>query len=213
MTAVSRPTATAAEASTRPSALAREVPAGRRPGWWGIVLTLVADVASFASLIASYFYTRFVTATNWPPDGISEPKLLKAWIMTALLVLSSAPLVYADLGIKKGHRGRLLAGGGLTLAMGVAFLYVQSSEYIEKLTKEFTPKTDAYGSLFFVITGYHGIHVLLGCLAMTVVLIAAATKRITKSHHALVRITALYWHTVGGVWVLIFLSLYLAAQL
>lgn len=201
------------EAATRPSALAREVPAGRRPGWWGMVLTLVADVAAFASLIASYFYTRFVTSTNWPPTGIEEPKLLKAWIMTALLVLSSAPLVYADLGIKKGSRTRLLTGGTLTLLMGLGFLYVQYSEYIEKMTTEFTGRTNAYGSLFFVITGFHGLHVILGCLAMFVVLTAAAAKKITKSHHALVRITALYWHTVGGVWVLIFLSLYLAAQL
>lgn len=202
-----------AEAATRPSALIREVPAGRRPGWWGMVLVLTADVAAFASLIASYFYVRFVTSTAWPPDGIAEPKLLKAWIMTALLVTSSAPLVWADLGIKKGRRGRLLAGGGLTLLMGLAFLYVQYSEYTEKLTKEFRPQTDAYGSLFFVITGFHGLHVILGCLIMGLILGAAALGKVSRTHHALVRVAALYWHTVGAVWVFIFASLYLAAQL
>jgi cytochrome c oxidase subunit 3 len=206
-------TTSATAAAIRPSALIREVPAGRRPGWWGMVLALTADVAAFASLIASYFYVRFVTSDLWPPDGISEPKLLKAWIMTALLVGSSGPLVWADLGIKKGRRGRLLVGGTLTLLMGLAFLYVQSSEYSEKLTKEFRPGTNAYGSLFFVITGFHGLHVIVGCLVMLLILIAAAFGKISRTHHALVRIAGLYWHTVGGVWVLIFGSLYLAAQL
>lgn len=207
------PPSTGLEAAGHPTALAREVPAGRRPGWWGMVLALTADIAAFASLLASYFYVRFVTSDTWPPPGIEEPKLLKAWIMTGLLVTSSVPLVWADLGIKKGDRGRLLAGGTLTLLMGLAFLYVQYREYGEKLAKEFHPDTNAYGSLFFTITGFHGLHVIVGCLAMTLVLIAAATGRISRSHHALVRITALYWHTVGAVWVGIFLSLYLAAQL
>jgi len=203
----------AVETTTRPAAAAREVPAGRRPGWWGMVLTLATDLAAFAALLAGYFYIRFVTAQAWPPDGIAEPKLLKPWIMTALLLGSSAPLIWADLGIKKGSRGRLLAGGALTLLLGLAFLVLQYLEYREKLAKEFQPDTNAYGSLFFVITGFHGAHVILGCLAMALVLVAAAFGKISRSHHALVRITGLYWHTVGGVWVVIFSSLYLAAHL
>jgi heme/copper-type cytochrome/quinol oxidase subunit 3 len=203
-----------AEAATRPRAVVREVPAGRRPGWWGMVLALVTDVAAFAALLASYFYLRFVTAgDNWPPGEIPEPKLLKAWIMTALLITSSAPLFVADFGIKKGRRGRLLAGVSVTVLLGAAFLVVQGLEYHEKLTKEFTPQTNAYGSLFFVITGFHGLHVIVGLLALLVLLVGGLSGRITAKHHAIVRITGLYWHTVGAVWVFIFGSLYLAAQL
>lgn len=203
---------TATGAAMRPSALRREVPAGRRAGWWGMVLFLVTDLALFAALLAAYFYLRFVTSEQWPPGDISEPKLLKAWIMTGLLVGSSVPLVFADLGIKKGSRARLLAGGILTVLLGLAFLYVQYREFTEKLG-EFSPSTNAYGSAFFTITGFHGLHVIAGVLALSFVLLAAATGRITRSHHALVRIVALYWHTVGAVWVVIFASLYLAAQL
>ncbi|SEK69226.1 cytochrome c oxidase subunit 3 [Blastococcus sp. DSM 46786] len=201
-------------AATDPAAAAREVPAGRRPGWWGMVLALVTDVAAFAALLAAYFYIRFVTAgDNWPPGDIAEPKLLKAWIMTALLLASSAPLVFADHGIKNGRRGRMLAGVGVTVLLGVAFLVVQGLEYREKLTVEFTPQTNAYGSLFFAITGFHGLHVIVGVLALLVILVAGLAGRITHRHHAIVRITGLYWHTVGAVWVFIFGSLYLAAQL
>jgi heme/copper-type cytochrome/quinol oxidase subunit 3 len=204
---------TAASAATRPQALAREVPAGRRPGWWGMVLTLATDVAAFAALLAAYFYVRFVTAGNvWPPDGITEPKLLKPVIMTVLLIGSSAPLVIADLGIKRGARGRLLVGVPLAALMGAAFLFLQYQEYGEKL-REFTPQTNAYGSLFFVITGFHGLHVAVGVIALALILVAALSGRITRKHHAIVRITGLYWHTVGGVWILIFASLYLAARL
>jgi cytochrome c oxidase subunit 3 len=205
---------TSLSAATRPSALAREVPAGRRPGWWGMVLTLVTDVAAFAALLAAYFYLRFVTAgDDWPPGAIAEPKLLKAWIMTALLITSSAPLFFADFGIKKGRRGRLLVGVGLAFLLGAAFLVVQGLEYHEKLTKEFTPGTNAYGSMFFVITGFHGLHVVIGLVMLLLILVAGASGRITQKHHALVRISGLYWHTVGAVWVFIFASLYLAAQL
>lgn len=201
-------------AATDPAAVTREVPAGRRPGWWGMVLTLVTDVAAFAALLTAYFYIRFVTAgDDWPPGDIPEPKLMKAWIMTALLLTSSIPLVLADRGIKNGKRGRLVAGTSVTVLLGAAFLVVQYLEYTEKLTREFTPQTNAYGSLFFVITGFHGLHVIAGLLALLVVLAAGATGRITQRHHAIVRITGLYWHTVGAVWVLILASLYLAAQL
>ncbi len=199
-------------AASRPSAVRREVPAGRRRGWWGMVLTLGTDLALFACLIASYFYLRFVTSPVWPPDGISEPKLAKPWIMTAILLGSSIPLVVADLGIKSGRRGRLLLWGSVTVLMGLAFLVLQVTEYLEKI-KEFDPTTNAYGSMFFAITGFHGLHVAIAVLMLSYVLVAAATGRITQSHHTLVRVVGLYWHTVGAVWIAIFGSLYLAVHL
>lgn len=201
-----------AHGSQEPSAVAREVPAGRRPGWWGTVLFLLTDVAVFAALLASYFYLRFVASPDWPPQGIEIPKLLKPAILTALLVPSSLPLIWADLGIKKGNRRRLIAGLVMTILLGAAFLVVQYTEYQEKL-REYRPSTNAYGSLFYVITGWHGIHVAVGLVALLFVLMAAVTGRITRSHHARVRNVALFWHTVDAVWIAIALTVYVSPRL
>lgn len=209
MTATSDPAAPAAE---RPAALIREVPTGRRPGWWGTMLFLLTDVAVFAALLASYFYLRFAANTQWPPAGIEQPKLMKPAILTVLLLSSSAPMVWADLGIKKGDRRRLILGVALTFALGAAFLYVQYTEYADKL-KHYTPSTNAYGSLFFTITGWHGLHVLVGLLGLLFLLVAAVSGRITKHHHARVRMIALFWHTVDAVWIAIVLTVYISAHL
>lgn len=202
---------TATIQSAHRSALSREVPAGRRPGWWGMVLALVTDVAAFASLLGAYFYVRFVTSAEWPPDGIEDPKLLKASILTALLVVSSLPLVVADLGLKKGSRARLLVGGSLTALLGAAFVAVEYLEYVDEL-KHFQATTNAYGSLFYTITAFHVLHIMLGVLLLLLLLVAAAIKRLGREHHIIIRIFALFWHTSVVVWVAIFASLYLAVR-
>jgi cytochrome c oxidase subunit 3/cytochrome c oxidase subunit I+III len=199
-------------AATRPAALAREVPAGRRPAWWGMVLFLVTDLAVFAGALASWFYLRFTAAAAWPPAGISEPKLVRPAVMTVVLLASSAPMVWADLGIKKGDRRRLITGILGTVLLGGGFLALQATEYSEKL-KEFGPSQGAYGSMFYAITSFHALHVLLGIVALLFVATAAASGRITTSHHIRVRVVSLYWHTVDAVWVAILLSLYLSPHL
>jgi heme/copper-type cytochrome/quinol oxidase subunit 3 len=203
---------TAVSDAQRPSALARETPAGRSPAWWGMVLFLLTDLTVFAALIASYFYLRFAANPTWPPPGIEVPKLLKPAVLTGLLVSSSVPLIWADLGIKKGDRKRLIVGLLMTIALGCTFLFVQYTEYDEKLAK-YKASTNAYGSLFYTLTGWHGFHVLVGVLVLVFVLAAAASGRITKHHHARVRVIALFWHTVDAVWIAIVLTVYVSNHL
>jgi heme/copper-type cytochrome/quinol oxidase subunit 3 len=199
-------------AVTRPRAVVREVPAGRRAGWWGMILFLLTDLAVFASMFASYFYLRFAGGGPWPPNGVEEPKLLKASIMTVLLLTSSGPMVFADLGIKKGSRRRLLVGTAVTILLGAAFLVVQSTEYREELRHD-KPTSEAYGSIFYTITGWHGLHVFSGLLMLLFLLAAGAAGRITRQHHVRVRLIALFWHTVDAVWIVIMLCLYLSPRL
>lgn len=193
-------------------AIAREVPAGRRAGFWGMVLFLLTDLVIFAGMIASYFYLRFVTSDVWPPPGIENPKLLNSGVETALLLTSSAPLVWADLGIKKGKRLRLMIGLSVTIVLGMCFLSVQYIEYAATL-KKYGPTTNSYGSLFFMITSFHGLHVLTGVLMLVFVLIAALAGRINQEQHVRVRMVALFWHLVDAIWVAIFLTLYISPRL
>ena len=206
------PAPTAAQAADRPAALAREFPAGRRPGWWGMVLALASDVSLFASLLAAYYYVRFVTSPIWPPAGDPLPKLAKASIMTGLLVVSVLPMAVADLGLKWGSRARLVLGGLVTALLGAAFVVLETFEWADEL-KGSWPTKNAYGSLFYAITGFHWVHVALGVLALLMFLVAAPAGRMHRGHHVVIRLFALYWYTSIVVWVLIYAALYWSVRL
>ncbi|HEX2298280.1 MAG TPA: cytochrome c oxidase subunit 3 [Pseudonocardiaceae bacterium] len=199
------------EAATLPAA-AREQPAGRSTAWWGMVLLIATEAAFFAVLLASYFYLRFASPGPWPPDGIEDPKLVRPLIMTGLLLTSSIPMIWADRQVRKGHVGRTAAGVSLSVVLGLAFLALQGSEYAEKL-HQFTPTTNVYGSLFYSITGFHGLHVLVGLVMMVFLLAGAARHRLGGHHFHRVQLTAFYWHFVDVVWIFILSSLYLSPHL
>ncbi len=201
-----------AKQTTEPAALAAEMPAGRTPAWWGMVLFVATEAALFGVLLGSYFYVRFQYGPQWPPAGIKEPELLRPLIMSALLIPSSLPVMWAERGIRKGQRWRLRLGMLATLLMGGGFLALQAMEYASKLT-EFTFTTDVYGSLFYVITGFHGTHVTIGLVMVAWLLAASLRGSFGPRRHERVRLTALYWHFVDAVWVGILFTVYLSGRL
>jgi heme/copper-type cytochrome/quinol oxidase subunit 3 len=187
-------------------------PIGRPTGWWGMLLVIATEAALFAILLASYFYLRFQSPGQWPPDGIARPQLLKPIVMTLLLMASSVTVYYGEVGIRRGSLRRLYVGVGLTFLLGVAFLTLQGLEYHEKL-REFKPQTDAYGSLFYTITGLHGSHVVVGLLLLSWTLFFAWRGAYRAERHVAVQVSALYWHFVHGVWLFVFATLYLSPLL
>ncbi|MFR9778594.1 heme-copper oxidase subunit III [Micromonospora sp. MS34] len=200
-------------AATGARALSTELPVGRPTGWWGMVMFVVTEATLFACLLGSYFYLRFQYGPQWPPDGIDAPKLLTPLVMTAVLLPSSLPVVWAERGIRRGQRWRLRSGLAATMVLGVTFLALFAGEYAEKL-KHFTMTTDAYGSLFYLITGFHGLHVLVG-LTMIGWLLAASLRggSFGVHRHERVRNAAIYWHFVDAVWVAILFTIYLSPHL
>jgi heme/copper-type cytochrome/quinol oxidase subunit 3 len=210
MTAAAEIRQTAQEATTAP-ALATEMPSGRTTGWWGMIMFVTTEATLFAALLGSYFYIRFQSG-QWPPPGMEEPELKLPTIMTLLLLPSSLPVMWAERGIRKGQRWRLRLGLTITLLQGLGFLGVQVFEYKSNLEK-FTFTTNAYGSLFYTITGFHGFHVTVGLLMVGWLLAAALRGSFGYKRHERVRLTAIYWHFVDVVWAAIFLSLYLSPRL
>jgi cytochrome c oxidase subunit III len=182
---------------------------GRSPSWWGMVLLIFTEATFFAILLLSYFYLRFQSGPVWPPDGIEKPSLLLVSIMTPILVLSSIPMHWADSGIKNGKVWRLRLGLIAVILQGGTFLGLQAVEY-HTLLDTFTPKTDAYGSAFYTITGFHGLHVAIGLLLMGWLLFHSLRGRWTADNHQAVANIALYWHFVDAVWLFILTSLYLS---
>ncbi len=182
---------------------------GKAPGWWGMVFLIFTEATFFTILLTSYWYLRFRHGPVWPPDGIDKPKLFLVSIMTPILLLSSGPMHWAELGIKKGRQWQLRLGLLLTIAMGATFLGLQAKEYVETL-KQFTPRTDAYGTLFFSITGFHGIHVAVGLLVNLWLQFYAWRGRFTEDRYLPVEVGVMYWHFVDAVWVFILGTLYLS---
>jgi heme/copper-type cytochrome/quinol oxidase subunit 3 len=199
------------EEAAQPQSLATEMPSGRTTGWWGMILFVTTEATFFAAALGSYFYLRF-QAQQWPPPGIETPKLTKVIIMTALLLPSSLPVMWAERGIRKGQRWRLRAGLAITLILGLSFLGMQAWEYSEDVKKH-TFTTDAYSSLFYGITTFHGFHVAVGLIMVGWLLAASLRGSFGYRRHERVRLVAIYWHFVDVVWVAIFLTLYISPRL
>jgi heme/copper-type cytochrome/quinol oxidase subunit 3 len=200
-------------AATGAEALSTELPVGRSAGWWGMVMFVATEATLFACLLGSYFYLRFQYGPTWPPDGIETPELLTPLVMTAVLLPSSLPVVWAERGIRQGQRWRLRSGLAATIVLGVTFLALEAAEYAETL-KRFTMTTDVYGSLFYLITGFHGLHVLVGLTMLGWLLAASLRDGSFGSHrHERVRNAAIYWHFVDLVWVAILFTVYLSPRL
>jgi heme/copper-type cytochrome/quinol oxidase subunit 3 len=178
--------------------------------WWGMVWLILTESALFATLILSYFYLRFRSAPVWPPDGIEKPSLELPLIMSVILWSSSIPVHLADRAIRKGNQRALRWGLAAGWVLGAVFIGLQlGAEWPEKL-REFTPKSNAYGSLFFTLTGFHGMHVIVGLL-MSLWVQARAWRGAFDAHrHVSVQNFAMYWHFVDTVWLFILLTIYLS---
>ncbi|QOY96834.1 heme-copper oxidase subunit III [Massilia sp. UMI-21] len=171
--------------------------------------TLIGTEASlFAYLLFSYFYMASQHAGRWPPQG--PPELFKASLNTGLLLASSACAWWSERGARHGSRAAQASGLLGALVLGGVFMGVQFGEWH---SKPFTLSTDAYGSLYFTITGFHMLHVAVGMLMLAALLAWALLGYFTPRRHAPLSIGVLYWHFVDVVWLAVYASLFLSPRL
>lgn len=193
--------------------LPHEASGPRAYGWWGIVWLIATEATLFAMLIASYFYLRFRSAPEWPPDGIEPPQLTLPVIMSVILLSSSVPVHLAERAAKKGNNRVLRAGLAIGFVLGAIFLAITWGVEWPETLHEFGPTTNAYGSMFFTITGFHGAHVLGGLAFNLWCQVRAAKGAFGPERHLTVQNYTLYWHFVDVVWIAVFLTLYLSPHL
>lgn len=182
-------------------------------GWWGMVWLIATEATLFAALFATYFYLRFRSGPVWPPAGIEDPKLELPIIMSVILLSTTLPVHIAETAIKKGKQGPLKVGLAVAFVLGALFLGLTLGvEWPEKL-RHFTPQTNAYGSLYFTITGFHAMHLIGGLAFSGWTQVRAWKGAFTSEKHATVQNFAMYWHFVDVVWVFVFLTIYLSPHL
>jgi cytochrome c oxidase subunit III len=204
-------TAAGSDAHSEPARLP-EAPVGHTTGWWAMVLFICTESATFAAALASYFYLRFIGSGPWPPVGDSRPSLLVPSVGTAILVVGCVPM---GIAVRAARRpGRLLMWVSLvvTLLTGVAFVILQLVDYRGEWPDS-TLSKDAYGSLFYSITGLHGLHVAVGVLMVAVLVASASRRRIGAGQAGPVRIVAMYWYFLAVIALAVYATVYISPYL
>ena len=174
----------------------------------GMLLFISSEVMFFASLFGAYFTLR-AAAAEWPPPGSPEIAVLRTALFTAFLLSSSATVQRAVTAARRGNRAETVRWLLLTMSLGVVFLAGQAWEYAELSADGFDLSTNVFVTLFFTMTGFHGLHVIGGLIAMAIV--ATSARRGYLSGHGPVEAVSYYWHFVDVVWVVLFATLYLLA--
>lgn len=180
-----------------------------RRGTWAMVMFILTEATLFVFLFFTYYYIAYNWKGQYPPE---PPKLTLALVMLGVLLSSSAVLYAGERAEKAGRTGtaRLCVGG--TVLMGIGFVILQTIEYRNHL-KELKPTTDAYGSIFYTITSFHGAHLLLGLLMLIYVLMLPEIGPGHKPPHRSLHNAALYWHFVDVVWLVVVGLLYVVPNL
>jgi cytochrome c oxidase subunit III len=170
----------------------------------GMLLFIGSETMLFGSFFTAYFFVRVVNGYPWPPPGEHIPVYV-AGINTIILVTSSFTVHWALQSIKRGNRAGLKAGLVLTMLMGLTFLLTQLAEYSRL---GFSPNTNAFGTIFYCLTGLHGAHVFVGLSILFFTALRAFRGHYSPEHHHGVELAGIYWHFVDVMWIVVYTTVY-----
>ena len=192
-------------ASGAPGRVAAAAPSPPRtsPLAVGVVVWLASELMFFAGLFAAY-YTLRASDAEWPPPGV-DLNVPRAALSTVVLMSSSVTMHFAVQAADSGRRRLALRWLLATFLLGAAFLVNLGLEWAGN---DFTISTNAYGSIYYLLTGFHGLHLLGGLVLMAV---AAGVVSGTDSKvplGATFTVSAYYWHFVDAVWIGVFLTIF-----
>nr|YP_010926798.1 cytochrome c oxidase subunit III [Latreutes anoplonyx]WKF54305.1 cytochrome c oxidase subunit 3 [Latreutes anoplonyx] len=177
---------------------------------WGMILFITSEVMFFFSFFWAFFHSSLSPAVelgiNWPPMGIQPFNPFQIPLLNTIILLSSgASLTWSHHAILESNYSQAFQSLLLTILLGVYFTALQSLEYYEA---SFTIADSVYGATFFVATGFHGLHVIIGSLFLSVCLYRMYLRHFSNTHHFGFEAAAWYWHFVDVVWLFLFVSFY-----
>jgi cytochrome c oxidase subunit 3 len=169
----------------------------------GVVVWLTSELMFFAGLFAAYFTLRSANDV-WPPGDV-ELETARTALATVVLVASSGTMHVAVRAAEGGDRRRAVTWLGITALLGALFL---SNQVVEYAQASFQMDDHAYGSIFYLLTGFHGLHVLGGLVFMGAVAVVISGRSAAPAHPS-VEVCGYYWHFVDVVWLAVFAAVYL----
>jgi cytochrome c oxidase subunit 3 len=200
---------------------------------WSMSWFIFSEVMFFSAFFGALFYARAIALGElgspdyrliwpdftavWPnlgPAALAAPfKAMTPWpiptINTALLLSSGATLTVSHHALRDNHRGQAIAWLAATLVLGATFLGMQAFEYFHAYNGlDLTLMSGVYGSTFFLLTGFHGFHVMLGATMLAVVLVRLIRGHFTPQQHFAFEGAAWYWHFVDVVWLGLYVVVY-----
>jgi len=177
----------------------------------GIILFIVSEICFFFAFFWAFFHSSLnpdspVLGGVWPPLGIN---CLDPWgvpfLNTVVLLSSGVTVTWAHHALVAGLRDETLTALFVTIGLGIYFTFLQLGEYIET---SFTIADSVYGATFFVATGFHGLHVIIGTIFLIVAYIRIYKYHFSTTHHVGFESAIWYWHFVDVVWLFLFASIY-----
>jgi len=204
----------------------------------GMMWFIFSEVMFFAAFFGALFYARALSvpwiggegdgaltnfflwkgyAPAWPTNGPAQIggafETIPAWgvplLNTLILLSSGVTITIAHHALRAGKRTQLMIFLGLTVLLGATFLWYQAHEYLEAYEHlNLTLGSGVYGSTFFMLTGFHGLHVTLGTIMLIVIWLRCARGHFDRDHHFGFEAVAWYWHFVDVVWLGLFLFVY-----
>nr|YP_009526712.1 cytochrome c oxidase subunit III [Meloimorpha japonica]AXY63916.1 cytochrome c oxidase subunit 3 [Meloimorpha japonica] len=177
---------------------------------WGMILFIISEVLFFISFFWAFFHSSLSPAIElgmlWPPKGISPFNPLQIPLLnTAILLASGVTVTWTHHSLMSSNYSQSSQSLLLTIILGIYFTILQAYEYLEA---PFTIADSVYGSSFFVATGFHGLHVIIGTTFLLVCLIRHNLKHFSSNHHFGFEAAAWYWHFVDIVWLFLYISIY-----
>nr|AVE15546.1 cytochrome c oxidase subunit III [Mantidae JZ-2017] len=185
----------------------KEVMTGLR---WGMILFIISEVFFFISFFWTFYHSSLAPnielGVMWPPMGISPFNPLQVPLLnTTVLLASGITITWSHHGLLENNYNQATQGLMFTIMLGLYFTALQIYEYDEA---PFSIADSVFGSSFFVATGFHGIHVIIGTTFLITCMLRMMYKHFTANHHFGFEAAAWYWHFVDVVWLFLYVSIY-----
>nr|WHN78750.1 cytochrome c oxidase subunit III [Hyalurgus flavipes] len=177
---------------------------------WGMILFIMSEILFFVSFFWAFFHSSLSSSIElgviWPPLGIYSFNPFQIPLLnTVILLTSGITVTWAHHSLMENNHSQATQGLFFTVILGIYFTMLQAYEYIEA---PFTIADSIYGSTFFMSTGFHGIHVLIGTTFLLICLIRHLNNHFSMNHHFGFEAAAWYWHFVDIVWLFLYISIY-----
>nr|YP_010125582.1 cytochrome c oxidase subunit III [Phlogotettix monozoneus]QCB91441.1 cytochrome c oxidase subunit III [Phlogotettix monozoneus] len=177
---------------------------------WGMILFIASEVLFFSSFFWAFFHSSLSPSIEigmqWPPNGIKPFNPMSIPMLNTMILLSSGmSITWAHNALVNNNYSQTMQSLFITITLGLYFTVLQAVEYFEA---PFTMADSVYGSTFFMATGFHGIHVIIGTLFILISTLRILKLHLSSYHHVGFEASAWYWHFVDVVWLFLYISVY-----